>query len=120
MTPEQFRERLAALNMSMTEFCELTDTHIGTASYWGRARAPGRKINPVPVWVELLFSLEESATIDKQALLSSEAIKAFQMAQYHLSHKARYADWSDDRRIAWALGKAFDAARELTQKKVKP
>lgn len=49
-------------------------------------------------------------TVTKAALLSEAARHAFSVAEYRLRKNARYVDWSDDRRWAYCMEKAFEAA----------
>lgn len=54
------------------------------------------------------------ATVTKAALLSDAARKAFSLAEYRLRHNARYSEWPHDRRWAYCMEKAFEAASVAT------
>jgi hypothetical protein len=66
MTLEQFKERLTALNINLTEFAELSDIPYSTVSKYGRS-------NPVPPWVaKFLDMYEKTKELDEFKLLIKE------------------------------------------------
>jgi hypothetical protein len=54
---EIFRDRLAALGLSVRQFAALSGVHYSTALGWGtiRATGAGRAVQAFPTWVELLL-----------------------------------------------------------------
>jgi hypothetical protein len=55
MTRPEFRQRLAALSLSMTAFAKLAGIRVATASEWGRDNG----CPPFPAWVGLLLTAWE-------------------------------------------------------------
>ena len=55
-------------------------------------------------------SQSKTTAATKRALLSDASREAFGVAEYRLRKNARYAEWSRDRRWAYCMAKAFDAA----------
>lgn len=52
---------------------------------------------------------EAKTHITKGELLSERFAKSFRVALYRTGHNRRYDNWSEAKRLAYALGKGFDA-----------
>jgi hypothetical protein len=65
---EIFRDRLAALGLSVRQFAVRTGVHYSTALGWGtmRATGAGRAMQAFPTWVELLLREWEAHGIDER------------------------------------------------------
>lgn len=100
---------------------KITSSHRGVAAeLLGLRLAEPLPVEGIYVTSGNMLKVKQAARVALVDLLSKNAVRAFNIAEYRLRHNARYEPWDQDRRVRYCLEKAFEAAAQQPELEKQP